>query len=493
MLRSKSKAIAGTCLTNSMKNTFAASRSIITSTQEGSVLAEPYKIKMVEPIRLPSAKERKEAMAKAHYNTFLLPSNQVYIDFLTDSGTSAMSQDQWAGMMLGDEAYAGSVNFDSLEKSVQDILGYKYVVPTHQGRGAEHIMSRVMVKDGQIVPRNMYFTTSKEHVELQGGTMVDIIIDEAHDPANQHPFKGNVDIKKLESLIKKLGRDKIPFVNIELNVNMAGGQPVALENVRAVSKFLKSYDIPIIFDATRSSENSFFIHEREEGHKGRPIVDILHDLTACSVGCIYSGKKDCLVNIGGFVATNDEKIYMGARALVVVYEGLHTYGGLAGRDMEAMARGLREGTDVDYLRARISQVRYLGHLLKEAGVPIVEPVGGHGVFLDALKFVPHIPREHFPAQALSSAIYEECGVRSMERGAVSKGRDKDGNNIFPKLELVRLTIPRRVYTQSHMDFVAEGIARLYQKRDSIPGLNMTFEPAALRFFQAHFEPVYYNK
>lgn len=454
------------------------------------LLAEPYKIKMVEPITLPSPERRRQAIREAGYNTFLLQSEDVYIDLLTDSGTSAMSENQWAGLMLGDEAYAGSKNFKHLEEAVREVLGYKYVVPTHQGRGAEHILAKVMIKPGQIVPRNMYFTTSRAHVELAGGTMVDVIIDEAHDPTNRHPFKGNVDIEKLRRLIEDHGPNSIAFVSVETNVNMAGGQPISLQNLKEVAEFLKPYGIPIVLDATRSSENAYFIREREEGQGHRDIKDILRDLCACSIACTYSAKKDCLVNIGGFIATHDERIYEACRTQVVVYEGLHTYGGMAGRDMEAVARGLREGTDLDYLRARISQVRYLGQRLLRAGVPIVEPVGGHAVFLDALRFLPHIPREQFPAQALAAALYEASGVRAMERGAVSKGRDKvTGENIFPKLELVRLTIPRRVYTQSHIDYVANAVIRLYQERDKIRGLRMVYEPPTLRFFQARFEPV----
>ena len=454
-------------------------------------LVEPYKIKMVEPIRLIPREARQKAIEEAGYNTFLLKSRDVFIDLLTDSGTSAMSENQWAGLMLGDEAYAGSRNFENLEAAVRDVLGYRYVVPTHQGRGAEHILAKVLVKEpGQLVPRNMYFTTSRAHVEIAGGVMVDVIIDEAHDPTNEHPFKGNVDIDKLEDLVKREGTKKIAFVSVELDVNMAGGQPVALSNLREVARLADKYGIPVVLDATRSSENAYFIREREEGQQDRSIVEILHDLTACSVACTYSAKKDCLVNIGGFIATNDERVYERCRELVVVYEGLHTYGGMAGRDMEAVARGLREGTDPEYLRSRITQVRYLANRLLKHDVPIVRPTGGHAVFLDALKFLPHIPREAFPAQGLAAAIYLEGGVRTMERGAVSKGRDKrTGKNVFPKLELVRLTIPRRVYTQTHMDYVARTVANVFERRELIKGLRMVYEPPALRFFQARFEPI----
>jgi len=453
-------------------------------------LVEPYKIKVVEPIRLVPRERREQAIKEAGYNTFLLQSEDVFIDLLTDSGTAAMSDNQWAGMMLGDEAYAGSKNFTHLVQAVQEVLGYKYVVPTHQGRGAEHLMAKVLVKPGQIVPRNMYFTTSRAHVELCGGMMVDVICDIAHDPTARHPFKGNVDLDKLKALIEKEGPDKIAFISVEADVNMAGGQPVSLRNLKQVYELSRQYGIKVVMDATRSSENAYFIKEREEGQQNRSIREILKEMCSYTDACTYSAKKDCLVNIGGFIATHDEWIYEACRSLVVVYEGLHTYGGMAGRDMEAVARGLVEGTDEEYLRARISQVRYLGQRLLKAGVPIVEPPGGHAIFLDAIRFLPHIPREQFPAQALAAALYVESGVRAMERGAVSKGRDRvTGENIFPKLELVRLTIPRRVYTQSHIDFVADAVIRLFQKRNEIKGLRMVYEPKELRFFQARFEPV----
>jgi len=449
---------------------------------------EPFKIKVIEHVGMPDEKRRTEAIREAGYNTFLLKSEDVFIDLLTDSGTSAMSDNQWAGMMIGDEAYAGARNFYHLEKAVQDVLGYKYMVPTHQGRGAEHLMYSHLVKPGQIVPRNMYFTTSKLHVELPGGKMVDCIIDEAHDPENEHPFKGNVDFNKLQGYIDEYGVDKIAFVNVEQDVNMAGGQPVSMENLRKLREFCDDYKLKIIYDATRSSENAYFIREREKGYENKPIIEILREMMSYSDGCIYSSKKDCLVNIGGFLATHDKEIFEATRNMVVVYEGLHTYGGMAGRDMEAVARGLREGAEYNYLKYRINQVRYLGDLLKEANVPIVKPTGGHAVFLDALSFLPHLPREQWPAQTLAAAIYEDSAVRSMERGAISKGRDKEtGENIFPKLELVRLTIPRRVYTNSHMEYTADSIIRLYEKRGQIAGLKMVYEPKYLRFFQARFE------
>ncbi|MFX1385449.1 MAG: tryptophanase [Promethearchaeota archaeon] len=451
---------------------------------------EPFKIKMIEHVNMPDQKRRSEAIREAGYNTFLLKSEDVYIDLLTDSGTSAMSDVQWSGMMLGDEAYAGARSFYNLEKAIQDVLGYKYIVPTHQGRGAEHLMYSHLTKPGQIVPRNMYFTTSKAHVELAGGTMVDAIIDEAHDPQNLYPFKGNMDLKKLQAYIDEYGLEKIAFVNVELNVNMSGGQPVSMQNLRELREFCNEYKLRIIFDATRSSENAYFIREREKGYENTPIIDILREMMSYSDGCIYSAKKDCLVNMGGFLATHSEDIFDYTRGMVVLFEGLHTYGGMAGRDMEAVALGLREGAQYKYLKYRINQVRYLGELLMKAGVSIVQPIGGHGVFLDALKFLPHLPRDQWPAQTLSAAIYEDSAVRTMERGAISKGRDKEtGENVFPKLELVRLTIPRRVYTNTHMEYTAESIIRLYEKRDSITGLKMVYEPKHLRFFQARFEKV----
>ena len=451
---------------------------------------EPFKIKMVERVGMPDEKRRSKAIREAGYNTFLLKSEDVFVDLLTDSGTSAMSDYQWAGLMIGDEAYAGSKNFYNLEKAVQDVLGYKYLVPTHQGRGAEHLMYSYLVKPGHIVPRNMYFTTSKLHVELPGGKMVDIIIDKAHDPEDMYQFKGNVDLKKLQAFIDEFGLEKIAFVNVEMNVNMAGGQPISMQNLRELREFCNDYKLKIIFDATRSSENAFFIRDREKEYYNVPIIDILREMMSYSDGCIYSCKKDALVNIGGFLATNDKEIFENTRNMVVVYEGLHTYGGMAGRDMEAVARGLREGAQYEYLKYRVNQVRYLGELLNKANVPIVNPIGGHAVFLNALKFLPHIPREQWPAQTLTAAIYEDSAVRSMERGAVSKGRDKEtGENIFPALELVRLTIPRRVYTNTHMEYTANSIINLFEKKDTIPGLKMVYEPEYLRFFQSRFEPV----
>jgi tyrosine phenol-lyase len=451
--------------------------------------AEPWKIKVVEPIRMTTATEREEHIREAGYNTFLLRSEDVYIDLLTDSGTNAMSDRQWAGMMMGDEAYAGSRNFYSLEKAVRDYYGFEHLIPTHQGRGAENILSKILIKPGDHVPGNMYFTTTRVHQELAGATFHDVIIDDAHDPKSEHPFKGDVDLAKLDTLVREVGAANVPYVSVAATVNLAGGQPISLANLRAVADYCRPKGIRVILDATRAVENAWFIQLREPGMGDHSVAAILKMMCDCADGATMSGKKDSLVNIGGWLGLREDKLAEAARGLVVVYEGLHTYGGLAGRDMEAMAIGIGESVDEDYIRSRIGQVHYLGRALVDAGVPIVHPLGGHAIFLDAAAILPHIPREQFPAQALAAALYLESGVRSMERGAVSAGRDSHGENRYPALELVRLTIPRRVYTQAHMDVVAESVAEVYAQRASVRGLRFTYEPELLRFFQARFELV----
>ena len=452
--------------------------------------AEPWKIKMVEPIRLTIQAERTRALKEAGYNTFLLRSEDVYIDLLTDSGTNAMSDRQWAGMLMGDEAYAGSRNFYNLEEAVKNYYGYRYMVPTHQGRGAEHLLSQTVIKPGQYVPGNMYFTTTRIHQELAGGTFVDVIIDEAHDPGNEHPFKGNVDLGKLEFLIKQKGAENIAYISLAGTVNMAGGQPVSMANVRALRELCDRFRIRIYLDATRMVENAFFIQQREEGYADKPIAAILKEFCNYTDGAWMSAKKDNLVNIGGWLAVNDNELFDSLRNMVVIYEGLHTYGGVAGRDMEAMAIGIAEGVQDDQIRSRVGQVLYLGDLLLNWKIPIVKPVGGHAVFLDARKFYPHIPQDQFPAQTLAAQLYLNSGVRGMERGIVSAGRDpKTGEHRFPALELMRLAIPRRVYTQAHMDVVAEAVKTVYDAREHTKGLKMVYEPKRLRFFQARFEPV----
>ncbi|HQW83982.1 MAG TPA: tryptophanase, partial [Ferruginibacter sp.] len=423
----------------------------------------------------------------AGFNTFLLKSDDVYIDLLTDSGTAAMSDRQWAGMMLGDEAYAGSKNYYHLENVVKNVYGYKYLVPTHQGRGAENILSRILIKKGDIIPGNMYFTTTRLHQELAGGKFEDIIIDEAHDAENEFDFKGNIDLNKLDRLVKKHGVSKIPYVSIATSVNMAGGQPISMKNLKELSSYCKKQKIRIIHDMTRVAENAYFIQQKEKGYANKSVKDIVKEINSYTDGATMSAKKDALVNIGGFLALNEWDIFEEARNMVVVYEGLHTYGGLAGRDMEAMAIGIAESVDDDHIRARVGQVIYLGNKMLEYHVPIVKPIGGHGIFVDAKKFLPHIPQKNFPAQTLAAEIYLDSGVRTMERGVVSAGRKANGENYYPKLELVRFTIPRRVYTQAHMDVIAESAARVFEKRNKIKGLKMIYEPKYLRFFQAKFE------
>ncbi len=452
---------------------------------------EPYKIKSIEPLSRLPLDERKEALRRAGYNTFLLRSREVYIDLLTDSGTNAMSQEQWSALMCGDEAYAGAESFYRFVEAVQEVYGFPHVVPTHQGRGAENILSKSLIRPGDVVPGNMYFTTTRLHQELAGGSFADVIIPEAHDPSSEHPFKGNVDLAKLAAVVKKSGASKIPYVAVGAPVNMAGGQPVSMENIRLVSAFCREKGIRLVLDAARAVENAFFIQERESGYAGKSVKAILLEMCSHFDACAMSAKKDAYANIGGFLAMRDPGLYEQAQNLCVVYEGLHTYGGLAGRDLEALARGIRESVEKDdWIAHRVSQVRYLWISLDALGIPLVRPCGGHAVFVNAKTFLPHISQENLPAQALAAAIYEDSGTRSMERGIVSAGRDNaTGENHKPALELVRLALPRRVYTQSHLDYVAEGLGETWRRRGQIPGLQFSYEPKYLRFFQARFEPV----
>ncbi|MDE0867086.1 MAG: tyrosine phenol-lyase [Rubripirellula sp.] len=450
--------------------------------------AEPYKIKMVELIKMTTKEERQAAIIEAGYNTFLLKSEDVYIDLLTDSGVGAMSDRQWAGIMMGDEAYAGSRNFYHLRDAVESHYSYRFTVPTHQGRGAENILSQLLIKEGDYLPGNMYFTTTRLHQELAGGTFVDIIIDEAHDPNSTHPFKGNVDFIKLDNLVNEVGADKIPYVCIATCVNMAGGQPISLASLRELRKWCDKHGILIVHDMTRVAENAYFIQQREEGYRSKTVKEIVSEICELTDAATMSSKKDAMVNIGGFLAMNDARLYEQACELVVVYEGLHTYGGMAGRDMEALAIGITESVQDDHMQARVGQIEYLWDRLESAGVPLVKPCGGHAVFLDARAMLPHLPQNQFPAQALAAALYVESGIRAMERGVVSAGRDKNtGQNRLPKLELVRLTIPRRVYTQAHMDVTAESVIRVMKHADEVKGLRFTYEPRMLRFFQGRFE------
>lgn len=452
------------------------------------MLRPPFKTKVIEhtPAISFTRKDRIRAIKRACYNTFLLQSDEVYIDLLTDSGTSAQSDIQKAGLELGDEAYAGSKNFRNLEKSVREVFGYKYVIPTHQGRAAEHIMSKLCIKSGQIIPNNMYFTTRRLHQELAGGKWVDVVVSEAYDPTNTFQFKGNIDIKKLKKIIRDNGPENIAYLSIEALLNMAGGQPFSLKNLKNVRKISKHYKIPLYLDITRIFENAYFIQQRELGYHNNSVIEIVRKIIALSDGATMSAKKDGVVNIGGFLAMNDKNFYREAKSMLVLFEGLHTYGGMAGRDMEALAIGLREFSQDKEVAYYISQVRYLGEELKKHKIPIVLPIGGHAVFLDAKRFLSHIPQKCFPAQSLAAEIYIESGVRSMERGIVS---GQHGNEPYDGLELVRLTLPRRVYTKEHLDVVVDAIANVYKRRNKIKGLRVTYEPKSLRFFQAEFESI----
>ena len=449
---------------------------------------EPYKIKAIERIPVTTREERRAALDAAGWNTFLLRSDQVTIDLLTDSGTSAMSDRQWAGLMVGDEAYAGSRSFYKLEEAVRTHYGYEHVIPTHQGRGAEHIVSKMLIRQGDAIPGNMYFTTTRLHQELAGGTFVDVIVDDAHDPQSRCPFKGDVDIEKLEAVIGRA--ERVPYLSIAATVNMAGGQPISMANLRKVREVADARGILVILDAARAVENAWFIQERELGYGDKSVAEILREMCDLTDGCTMSAKKDSLVNIGGWIGLRDPELASEARNLCVVYEGLHTYGGLAGRDLEAMAVGIEESVADEHVRARILQVRRLGELLEERTVPIVEPIGGHAVFLDVRRFYPHIPQEDFPAQRLAAEIYLDSGTRTMERGIVSAGRDPEtGRHRHPALELVRIAVPRRVYTSLHLAAVAGSVAEVFERRERTRGLEMVFEPKYLRFFQARFRPL----
>lgn len=451
---------------------------------------EPYRIKAVEPIPVTNRVQREAALVNAGYNACLLRADEVTIDLFTDSGTNAMSDRQWAAMMTGDEAYCGSSSFYQLEAAVGEYYGYPHLIPAHQGRAAENILAQIMIKSGDHVPGNMYFPSTLVHLERNGGVFHDVIIDEAHQPGSTHPFKGNVDVDKLRKVIAEVGAENIPLFWIHATVNMAGGQPISLANLAEVRTIADEHEIPIILDAARAVENAWFIRQREPGQAERPVADILRAICALTDGATMSAKKDSFANIGGWLGLRDPGLADRARQLVVVYEGMHTYGGMAGRDMAAIAQGIAESVGEPSIAARVGQVEYLGETLIDAGVPVVRPIGGHAVFLDAAAILPHVPREQLPAQTLVAAIYLVAGVRGVERGAVSAGRDPvTGQNRIPALELVRLAIPRRTYTQSHMDAVADGIVEVYQQRDQIAGgLRFTHEPAAMRFFQARFEP-----
>jgi len=453
-------------------------------------ISEPFKIKSVEPIPILTREERAARLEAAGYNLFNLASEDVTLDLFTDSGTSAMSQEQWSALMRADEAYAGARSFHRLAAAVRDVLGFEYFVPTHQGRAAEHILFSLTVQPGDIVPSNQPFDTTEANIGAAGGTTVELVIEEGLDPTSQHPFKGNIDIHRLVAFLEEVGAERVPMAVITITNNAGGGQPVSLANLRATKDVLSAHGIPLYLDAARFAENAFFIQEREEGYVGKSIPEIVRETFALTDGCTVSAKKDGLVNIGGLLATRDEGLFERIKQRLIRVEGFPTYGGLSGRAMEALAVGLREVLDESYLRYRVGQVRYLAGRLTEAGVPIVEPPGGHAVYIDAARFLPHLPRERFPAQTLCTYLYLEGGVRSSEIGGVAFAKVdlQTGETRWPELELVRMAIPRRVYTQSHLDAVADTVIDVYRRRDEVRGLRITYAPPVLRHFTARFEP-----
>ena len=451
-------------------------------------LPEPFRIKTVESIKIPTRNERAALLENAGYNPFLIKAEDIYIDLLTDSGTSAMSDNQWAGLMRGDESYAGCRTYDRLESAIREISGFKHFVPTHQGRAAENVLFSLLVRPGLHVPSNMHFDTTRANIEARGGIAADLVIDEGKDPTSYHPFKGNLDITKLREFIEGTGPHNIPLGMITITTNSGGGQPVSMANIRETASVLHSYGLPFFIDACRYAENALFIKLREPGYAEKSTLEIAREIFALADGCTMSAKKDGLVNMGGFLAMNDPELYERACQELILSEGFPTYGGLAGSDLEAVARGLWEGLDEDYLAYRLAHTKYLADRLLEAGVPIVEPPGGHAVYLDALRFVPDMPRDQFPAQAIVAGLYLEGGIRTIEIGAVmfATKDERTGQTIYPEMELVRLAIPRRVYTQSHLDYVADCISSLHEKWQTLPGLHIVYEARFLRHFTARF-------
>src|SRR6202142_3919107 len=444
-------------------------------------IIEPFRIKSVEPIRWTTRAQRERFLRAANYNLFLLRADDVLIDLLTDSGTGAMSTHQWAAIMEGDESYAGSRSFDQFRDSIQDIFGYKHVIPTHQGRAAERILFSCMCKKGDVVPNNTHFDTTRANIEFVGAEAVDLVIEEGRHPDVQHPFKGNMDVAALEALIAKVGRDRIPLVMVTITNNSGGGQPVSMENVKAVSAVCRSQKIPLYFDACRFAENSYFIKLREPGYENKSPKEIAQEMFCYGDGCTMSAKKDGMANIGGFLCTNDDILAQQEKNLLILTEGYPTYGGLAGRDLEAIAVGVQEALHEDYLRYRIASTAYLGNHISDHGVPIVQPPGGHAIYIEARAFLPHIAPEQFPAVALANELYLQGGIRSVEIGTLMFGPTT-------KMDLVRLAIPRRVYTQSHIDYVVEVILEVWQSREKIQGLQLTYEAPFLRHFTARLKP-----
>ncbi len=443
---------------------------------------EPFRIKSVEPIRGTTRAERESMLREAHYNLFLLKADDVLIDLLTDSGTGAMSTHQWAGIMEGDESYAGSRSFQNFKSSIQDIFGFKHVMPTHQGRAAERILFQTMCKAGDIVPNNTHFDTTRANVEFTGAEALDLQIPEGKIPDNRYPFKGNMDVAALEALIQKVGKEKIPLAMLTVTNNSGGGQPVSMENTRAVSTICRKHGIPFYIDACRFAENAYFIKLREAGYADKTPKEIAQEMFSLADGCTMSAKKDGMANIGGFLCTNDDRLAQRESDLLILTEGYPTYGGLAGRDLEAVAIGVQEALDIDYLKYRISSTAYLGNKISEHGVPIVQPPGGHAIYIDAKAFLPHVPVEQFPGVALAAELYLEGGIRAVEIGSLMFAA-------AAKMELVRLAIPRRVYTQSHIDYVVEVILDVWERREQIKGLKLTYEAPFLRHFTAKLEPV----
>ncbi|HID39909.1 MAG TPA: tryptophanase [Calditrichaeota bacterium] len=454
--------------------------------------AEPFRIKVVEPIKVTTREEREKLIKEAGYNLFLLPAESIFIDLLTDSGTSAMSDNQWAGIMLGDESYAGSKNYYHLENVIRNIFGFKYVIPTHQGRVAENLLFSTVLNEGDVVPNNIHFDTTRANVEYHKALAVNCVIDEAFDPDVDIPFKGNININKLESVIREYGRERIPLIMITITNNSGGGQPVSMQNIRDVSAVAKKHNIPLFFDACRFAENSYFIKDREKGYNDKSILEIAQEMFSYSDGCTMSAKKDGLVNIGGFLSLNDSELSQKITNMLILIEGFPTYGGLAGRDLEAIARGLQEVLDENYLRFRINQTRYLGEMLIKNNIPIVKPVGGHAVYIDAKRFLPHIPQSQFPGQALIVELYKRAGIRAVEIGSLmfAKKDPESGEVTYPELELVRLAIPRRVYTSSHIQYVAAALTELYEDRNKIHGLEIEYEAEFLRHFTARLKPIH---
>src|SRR5512147_1754379 len=452
---------------------------------------KPFRIKVTEPIRLIPREEREAALKEAGYNLFSLKAEDIFIDLLTDSGTGAMSQEQWAALMRGDESYAGARSYHRLKAAVEDIFGFKYFVPTHQGRAAENILSACLVKRDLWIPSNMHFDTTDANIRARGGRPANLVIDEAHDPANPHPFKGNMDIAKLKAFIAKYGREKIPFGMITVTNNAGGGQPVSMENLKAVADVYHANGIPFFIDAARYAENCYFIQQREPGYKNVPVKDIAHEMFALADGMTMSAKKDAIVNIGGLLCVKDEKLFQAIKNELILREGFPTYGGLAGRDLDAMAVGLYEGLDESYLSYRIAQTAYLASRLNDAGIPTIQPAGGHAVYINAGAILPHIPQWEFPAQALAVELYREGAIRGVEIGSVMFAyADPDtGFWHYPRLELLRLAIPRRTYTQSHMDYVADSLAKIKCRAESVRGYKFTYAPELLRHFTARFEPL----